>query len=143
MVEIRPGRPEDGTRLRKIQAATIAQPWPELLDAALVGPPPLHVAVDGTETPVGYAIVVPGSGSVAYVPELAIAPQRQGEGVGSALLDAVCDSLREDGYEELRLTVREIDDGARAFYRDNGFEKLDHLPDHFENCDGFLLGRPF
>lgn len=141
MVEIRTGRPADGPRLREIQAAAIAEPWPALLDTALTGPPPLYVVVDSSDEPLGYGIVIPDSESVAYLPELAVDPNRQGEGYGSKLVDAICDSLEDDGYEQLRLTVRAVDEQAREFYRENDFETRERLPDHFEDCDGFLLER--
>lgn len=138
MVEIRDGKPEDGDRLKEIQATVLAESWPELLESALSGLPPLYVV--GRE-PMGYAIVIPGSGAAAYLPELAIAPEHQGEGYGSALLEHIYAELREADYAELRLTVRVDDTSVREFYRDHGFEQRDRLPDHFEDCDGLLLGR--
>lgn len=138
MVEIRDGNPDDGDRLTEIQAAVLAEAWPELLEAALSGLPPLYVV--GRE-PMGYAIVIPGSEDAAYLPELAIAPEHQGEGYGSALLERVATELREADYEELRLTVRVDDTAVREFYRDHDFEQIKRLPDHFEDCDGLLLAR--
>ena len=139
MVGIRRGEPGDEARLREIQAATLAEPWPELLSAALGGAPPIYVAVGPADEPLGYAIVVPDSESVAYLPELAVDPGRQGEGIGSELLDGVAD--RFPTHDELRLTVRAIDEEARSFYRENGFERRERLPGHFEESDGFLLVR--
>jgi len=135
---VRRGRPADHDRLREIQAAALAAPWPELLATAVEGPPPLYVVTDGV--PVGYAIVV-GDGTVAQVPEIAVDPARQREGHGSALLTAVCDRLAEDGYGAVRLTVRAVDDGARAFYATHGFEERDRLPDHYRDGDGLVLKR--
>lgn len=140
MVEIRRGVETDRTQLRAIQRATLAEPWPELLETALGGTPPLYVATEG-DTAVGYGIVIPDSGSVAYLPELAIHPQRQGEGHGSALLRSLCTRLREDGYKELQLTVRLADQEALAFYRSHGFEKRERLRAEFEAGDGLLLGK--
>lgn len=136
MVEIREGRPADRDRLKQIQAEVLAESWPELLESALSGLPPLYVV--GRE-PMGYAIVIPGTGDAAYLPELAIAPEHQGEGYGSALLERIAAELQEAEYEELRLTVRADDTTVREFYRDHGFEQLERLPDHFEECDGLLL----
>lgn len=139
MVGIRRGEPGDRALLREIQAATLAEPWPELLSAALDGAPPIYVAVGPTDEPLGYAIVVPDSESVAYLPELAVDPDRQGEGVGSALLEGVAERFRT--HDQLRLTVREVDEEAMEFYSENGFERRERLPDHFAECDGFLLVR--
>lgn len=136
MAIVRPATPSDREAVCEIQRQAIAEPWPELLETALEGPPPLYVLDD--DATVGYALVVPG-GAVAYVPELAIHPDRQGEGFGSQLLSFLC-STYED-HDELRLTVRAVDNGPRAFYEGHGFERVERIRDHFENCDGILLSR--
>jgi ribosomal-protein-alanine N-acetyltransferase len=93
-------------------------------------------------TPVGYALAVTdGDDEAGYLAELAVAPDHQGEGHGSALLDALADRLRGSDVSELRVAVREVDGAARAFYRERGFERRERLPDHYEQGDGFLLVR--
>lgn len=134
---VRRGRPADLPRLRAIQSAALAEPWPEILAAAGEGPLPLFVAVD--ERPVGYAVVV-APGGAAYLPELAVAPDRQNEGHGSALLDAACAAVAAD-HDQLRLTVRAVDVRARRFYENRGFERRDRIPGHFESGDGLVLVR--
>lgn len=136
MMAIRTGRPADLPRLRTIQAA-LTEPWPELLETATEGPPALYVLDDAQ--PVGYAIVV-GDGGVAYVPEFAIHPDRQGQGYGSRLMAWLCDRLAAE-YEQLRLTVEASDQRAREFYRAQDFERLERLEDNFESGDGLLLAR--
>lgn len=138
MVDIRPADPADLDRLRAIQTAALAEPWPELLDAAIEGPLPVLVAVD--DRPIGYAVVVAGDSQV-YVPELAVAPARQREGHGSALLEALCSKLREAGHDAVRLTVQAADDEARSFYREHDFAVVDRVEDHFESGDGLVLER--
>jgi len=135
---IREGDPTDLPRLRTIQSA-LAEPWPELLETATRGPPPLYVVCE--DRPVGYAIVI-GEDGVAYVPELAVHPDRQGEGFGSELLTWLRDHLADGGFEELRLTVQATDQRANSFYEQHGFEERDRLADHFDDGDGLLLGLP-
>ncbi len=135
---IREGRPEDLPQLRAIQTA-LAEPWPELLATATKGPPPLYVVC--ADEPVGYAIVI-GEDGVAYLPELAVHPDRQGEGFGSRLLAWLRDHLSEEGYEALRLTVQASDERARGFYDSHGFTERERLEDHFESGDGLLLALP-
>jgi ribosomal-protein-alanine N-acetyltransferase len=137
MTRIRPATPEDVPALRSIQTATLAEPWPDLLESAVQGP--LLVLVAQTDRPVGYAIVVTGE-SRAYVPELAVAPDHQREGHGSALLAALCERLTGE-HETVRLTARESDEGALDFYREQGFSVVDRVTDHFENGDGLVLER--
>lgn len=139
MIELRRGTQEDLDRLRQIQTTVLAEPWTELLESAVGGYPPVYVAVD--HRPVGYAIVIPGPEDVAYLPELAVAPDRQREGYGSALLEYVCAELAADGYDRLRLSVLAADERARQFYDDCGFEQVERLPEEFERGDGLLLAK--
>lgn len=127
----------DLPRLRQIQAAALAEPWPALLETAVDGPPPLYVVDDGAV--VGYTIVVPDGETVAYAPEFAVHPDAQREGYGSRLLRYLRTELAAAGYQQLRVTVRVSDDGARGFYAASGFERLARLDDHFEDGDGLLL----
>lgn len=83
-----------------------------------------------------------GSEPSAYLVELAVAEGRRGEGRGSALLSAMADRLRDDGFGRLFVTVRAIDERARSFYADHGFERVARLPDHYDAGDGLLLARP-
>jgi ribosomal-protein-alanine N-acetyltransferase len=160
MTRIREGRPADLPRLRAIQSA-LAEPWPELLETATEGPPPLYVLEDGL--PVGYTLVVGESGtdsedadgaeaeesggedgdgteSIAYVPEFAVHPDQQGQGYGSRLMEWLLDTLADD-YEQVRLSVEASDERARGFYRSHGFADVERLPEHFESGDGLLLAR--
>jgi ribosomal-protein-alanine N-acetyltransferase len=138
MSEIREGKQTDLPQLREIQTGALAEPWPELLETAAQGQPPLYVITDGR--PVGYVIVVAEAEGVAYVPELAIHPENQGQGYGSELLAWLRQHLADDGYRELRLTVQASDERAQRFYDGHGFERLERLTDHFEDGDGLLLG---
>jgi len=51
-----------------------------------------------------------------------VVPDRRGEGVGSALLAAAQDRLRERGCDVFFLEVLAANDGARRFYRAAGYE---------------------
>ncbi|WP_277542041.1 GNAT family N-acetyltransferase [Haloarcula laminariae] len=137
---IRPARPADESRLRAIQSAALSDPWPELLDVAIDGPPHVFVCDEG-EGPIGYTLTVPDR-PVAYVAELAVAPGMQGQGYGSELLDALLGELRERGFETVRLTARADDARVRSFYDGFGFRAADKLPDHYDDGgDGVLLVR--
>jgi ribosomal protein S18 acetylase RimI-like enzyme len=66
----------------------------------------------------------PGYGFVdEETPELAIAvvPSRRGHGVGEALLDALCERARADGYRALSLRVSRDNAPLVAFYEHHGF----------------------
>lgn len=63
----------------------------------------------------------------ADTPELAIAvvPSRRGRGIGEALLDALCERARADGYHALSLSVGRDDPALVSFYEQHGFTQVD------------------
>ncbi|WP_135667732.1 GNAT family N-acetyltransferase [Halorhabdus rudnickae] len=138
--------PEDRPRLRAIQRAVLAEPSPDLLAVAVDGAGLALVArVDQpaqTDDPVGYALALTAD-EITYIPELAVTPAWQRQGIGTVLIERTAERATADGVTEIRLTVRADDDAARAFYRDCGFEVLEELPDHYETGSGagLLLRR--
>lgn len=141
MTVVREARPEDLPRLRAVRAASLRETSPLLLDVAVRGVGTVLVAtVPGVAEPVGYALTMrDGERAVAYLAELAVAPDHRRRGHGSALLSALLDRLAD--HEEVRLTTRADDDRARSFYEAAGFERLERLPDHYADGDGVLYGR--
>ena len=59
-------------------------------------------------------------------PELAIAvvPNARGKGVGAALLGALLDRARAEGYETISLSVDRNNAGAIGLYERYGFERV-------------------
>ncbi|MEF8838697.1 MAG: N-acetyltransferase [Haloarculaceae archaeon] len=139
MSEIRPATADDLHRCRRIQSAALTDPWSGLLTSALEGEAVFLVVVDGE--PIGYALALAAPDAPAYVPEFAVAPDRQSEGHGTRLMTGLLEQLATAGHGVIRLTVRADDDRARAFYRAHGFELVERRPDHYENADGLLLER--
>jgi ribosomal protein S18 acetylase RimI-like enzyme len=133
--------------LREIQRAALAEPWPELLPAAVEGilscvvitAEENHAAVERCD-PVGYVVYIPG-GETAYLPELAVSPDRQNEGYGSTLLEAVCEDLAQEGYASVRLTAHAADERVQQFYERHGFAAVERAPDQFEDGDGIVFER--
>lgn len=141
MTEIRAGEPADLDRLREIQQAALDEPWEKLLETAANGPLSLLVLVESE--PVGYAILIPGPEGDAYVPEFAIDPARHREGLGTKLLQGLCEDVAEDGFDRVLLTAQASDTGAQRFYRENGFEPVERLPNEYESGDGIRFVRSF
>ncbi len=68
----------------------------------------------------------PGYGFVdEETPELAIAvvPSRRGRGIGEALLEALCERARADGYGALSLSVERDNPALVSFYEEHGFSR--------------------
>ena len=54
---------------------------------------------------------------------IAVVPSKRGKGIGSALLDALLDRARRDGFRALSLSV-ERDNPSVALYERHGFERV-------------------
>ena len=75
----------------------------------------------------------PGYGFVDEdTPELAIAvvPSRRGRGIGEALLEALCERARTDGYGALSLSVERENPALVSFYEEHGFDVLEDGDQH-------------
>lgn len=88
----------------------------------------LLIAADERDGVVGFAHAIvsegeDGDGDVATLLRLYVDPDHRGRGVGTRLLDSVCDRLDERGYSRLEAMVLERNEPGNAFYRSYGFER--------------------
>jgi GNAT superfamily N-acetyltransferase len=58
----------------------------------------------------------------AHIPQIAVVPAFQCRGLGSALLQRALRSAREQNFDEVSLTVTDLNQGAVQFYERLGFE---------------------
>ena len=65
----------------------------------------------------------------AYLEELYVVPERRGEGLGRALLEAAMEHSKERGAEHIDLGTSETDVAARALYESTGFTNREGGPD--------------
>ncbi|WP_395109455.1 ribosomal protein S18-alanine N-acetyltransferase [Actinomadura sp. SCN-SB] len=72
---------------------------------------------------IGYAGLA-AAGDQADVQTIAVKPQRQGGGVGTALLTELLDEARRRGGREVFLEVRADNHRARRLYEHFGFERI-------------------
>ena len=71
-----------------------------------------------------FAISTSAGGVVAKLDDVYVKGDRQGEGVGSALLDTLKDELRELGVLRIDTSVHMRNRAAKAFYERRGFVPL-------------------
>ena len=65
----------------------------------------------------------------AYLEELYVVPDRRGEGMGRALMEATLELARERGAGDIHLGTSEDDVAARALYESLGFSNRGGRPD--------------
>jgi ribosomal protein S18 acetylase RimI-like enzyme len=65
----------------------------------------------------------------AYLEELYVAPDKRGQGLGRALLDAAIELSRDEGAGWIELGTSEDDVAARALYESAGFSNREGRPD--------------
>lgn len=88
----------------------------------------------GGERPDGIALIrlrpaIWTEGLDAYLEELYVAPERRGEGIGRALLEAAMDAAREAGAVRIDLGTSVDDTAAIALYESCGFSNREGEPD--------------
>jgi ribosomal protein S18 acetylase RimI-like enzyme len=86
------------------------------------------------EPPLGFALfrIRPSLWSKAedvYLKELYVVPERRGQGIGGALLDAAIEAAREAGADHFELTTGEGDAAALALYESRSFTNREGAPD--------------
>jgi len=68
-------------------------------------------------------------GLECYLAELYVAPDRRGQGLGRALMDAVIDLARAEGADYIDLNTAVEDRAARSLYESLGFDNRGGHPD--------------
>ncbi len=98
------------------------------LEAAILGGD-VHAGIEGDRI-LGTVVTTRGEGGL-YIRLLAVAPERQGSGIGGWLLDRIEDVARAEGLATLSLHTAEIMDGLLRLYRRQGYREVGRaLPDH-------------
>jgi ribosomal protein S18 acetylase RimI-like enzyme len=92
------------------------------------------VAAENGGAPCGYAIVLFNRGtSLARLYSIAVDPDRQGQGIGGALLLAAETVARQHAAAYMRLEVRDDAGEVQSFYRAHGFRKFSMQPHYYED----------
>ena len=73
--------------------------------------------------------------STAHIPQIAVVPEFQGAGLGSFMLKSAFDELQRQGFNEVSLTVTDVNRGAVKLYERLGFET-------FHTFGAFVWNRP-
>ena len=133
-VTIVPMRQEHTAQIAALEAACFSDPWPEsILQQELENPLSLWLCAMDGDTVAGYV----GSQTVlgeADMMNLAVSPAYRRQGLGRALVLALCESLRQKMQATvLTLEVRASNYGAIALYGGLGFRSVGRRRNYYEH----------
>lgn len=113
-----------------IERAVFSDPWSDrdLSDCVRSGVPFLVAEQKGAV--IGY-VIARHALDEAEILNLGVAPTRQREGVGRALVQEVLARLRRSGVATVFLEVRESNAAARRLYADLGFASVGRRRDYY------------
>jgi ribosomal-protein-alanine N-acetyltransferase len=125
----------------RIEKASFPQPWPFAAFERFVGEPAFLVAEVGAGV-AGYVVAdsVPNHGrAIGHVKDLAVHPDRRGEGIGSHLLGRALSVLAARGVGRVKLEVRASNDPAKTLYREFGFTHRKTVPRYYDDGEDALV----
>lgn len=143
---------DDGIRIRQVEQADLLavfrieksvfpQPWPFAAFERFLSEPGFLIAMRD-DAVAGYVVsdVTPNYGrDIGHVKDLAVHPERQGEGVGRSLLRRAILTCALNGASVVKLEVRESNDPAKSLYTDLGFEPNRRVPGYYDDGEAALV----
>lgn len=84
-----------------------------------------------------------GRGIEAEILTISVRPHVRRQGVASAMLTELLEFARNDGAEACFLEVRASDSGARALYKQHGFEDVGVRKNYYRNDDGIIMKKDY
>jgi ribosomal-protein-alanine N-acetyltransferase len=139
-VTIRQATRADLLEVHRIEKQSFPQPWPYHAFEGFLEEAGFLVAYDASV--VGYVVgdTVGNRGApVGHVKDLAVAPGRRGEGIGSRLLERALGAFAARGVGYVKLEVRASNDAARSLYSRFGFEHHHTVPRYYDDGEDALV----
>ncbi len=124
-VKIREMTVSDADAAALIEKEIITPPWTgdDYRDALSKDSYLLLAAEDAAGCLAGYCVASKAADEAEII-DVGVAPDRQGGGIGSRLVEAMLSRLRFEGITAVFLEVREHNAAARRAYEKNGFEAV-------------------
>lgn len=139
-VGVRQAERADLLAVLRIEQESFPQPWPVEAFEQHLDEPGFLVAQD--DIVVGYVVAatVPNHRRpLGHIKDLAVRPDRRGEGIGSRLIEGAVGVLDALGARSVKLEVRESNEGARELYRRQRFVHRRTIPEYYNNGESALV----
>jgi ribosomal-protein-alanine N-acetyltransferase len=140
-ITVRRANDADLLAIQRIEELSFPEPWPYRAFEQFVGDPGFLVA-EGDEAIVGFVVadVVPNQGRpLGHVKDLAVHPERRGQGVGGTLLARALMVLAGSGVVSVKLEVRKSNEAARSLYREFGFEPVHRKAGYYDDGEDAVV----
>lgn len=141
-IEIRTAVRADLLDVFRIEKRSFDQPWPYAAFEQFLGSAGFLVAED--DAIVGYVVADAVSDRgipTGHVKDIAVAAERQREGIGRTLLSQSLITLASTGVERIKLEVRRSNRAARSLYEAFGFENHRVRPGYYDDEDAYVMVR--
>lgn len=141
-VSIRRAERADLLAVVRIESASFPQPWPANAFGQFLGDSGFLVAVDAHGQVVGYAVADvthTHGGVLGHLKDVAVHPDRRGEGIATGLLQRVFAVVGSQGADSIKLEVRESNESAMALYRRLGFGELRRVEDYYADGEDAVV----
>ncbi|UWG46880.1 Acetyltransferase (GNAT) family [Halanaeroarchaeum sp. HSR-CO] len=147
-IAIRQAARADMLEILRVERAAFAHPWGTEAFEQFLGQPGFLVAEARTDDDlldaevVGHVVatgVRVNGQPMGHVKDLAVAPDREGEGIGSELLEGALSVLEEHGLFTVRLEVRESNERAIALYERHDFSPVRTYPGYYPDGEDALI----
>jgi ribosomal-protein-alanine N-acetyltransferase len=126
--------------VRRIEKQSFLQPWPYHAFEGFLSEPGFLVAYDASVLGYVVADAVENHGEpIGHVKNLAVDPDRRGEGIGSRLLERTLGMLATRGVGRVKLEVRASNERARSLYRRFGFDHYHTVRRYYDDGEDALV----
>lgn len=132
---------EDADQMAAIEALCFGDPWSADSFRQMLAMPVARALTvwDEASELVGYLLLL-AIAPEAEIANIAVAPDRQQQGIGRALLKEGISRMQASGCDRFYLEVRESNLPAQALYRRLGFVEIGKRKKYYQNpCEDALL----
>jgi ribosomal protein S18 acetylase RimI-like enzyme len=152
-MNIRKGREEDMKTLAKILCECLPEDFEELQDAERCvrrwfKEPKYVIVAEHKGSPIGVLLlsseILPVTDEkIGWLCYIAVEEKYRRRGVGTALVEEACETLRKERKSRMDVDVDAHDPEARIFYAKNGFDPFWFLKGYMPDDDGIFYTKDF
>jgi ribosomal-protein-alanine N-acetyltransferase len=125
----------DINAVNRIEVKSHTHPWSEKVFLSNFGHRYFNHIILLNDEVIGYFVASAVAGEVTLM-NVAISPEKQGQGAGSVLLQFLLDYSRENNQQEIWLEVRSSNQSAIHIYQKLGFAEVDIRKAYYPSENG-------